>query len=209
MSDNLPAIFDSRPKKTPIRGAVIGFDADKKWFNRDGDEWKPGDTYLPVDTFDCVQCWGKGELLDTIMPTPGEDLPDIAELNKQIPKEEWPEGFDGQPREPWVHNRVVHLLRVRDASIHTYINSTIGARIAVDRLREKIDAMQMLRGRRVIPLVKLTDREMKTRFGKKRRPEFEITDWRVIGGEDGGPKQIGVALKDTPAGEFLNDAIPF
>jgi hypothetical protein len=134
--------------------------------------------YIVLDTFNCVQCWGDGELLDTIMPS-DEPLPNIDELNAQVPKNEWPKGFDDQPRAPWVLNRVVHLLRVRDASIHTHINDTVGTMIAVERLREKISAMQMLRGRRVVPLVKLADREMKTRFGKKRRAR--VRDLRLEG----------------------------
>jgi hypothetical protein len=105
-----------------------------------------------------------------------------------------------------------------DASAFTYINGTTGARIAYDRLKSKIESMQLLRGRRVVPLVQLGEAKMRTSFGVKQRPHFEVVEWRVI--EEGGespalieapksPKLPGTALKDTPAGEFLNDALPF
>src|SRR5262249_55673041 len=218
MSDQskLPAIFDLK-KNSPIIGPILAWNIDDDWHSRDGEELKKDDVYGVIRTFECMQCRGDGELIDTIMPTPGDELPDVDKLNEQIPEKEWPKGLDGQPRKPWVKQRVVHLVRPADAAVFTYINSTVGARIATDRLREKVDAMQMLRGRFVMPLVKLSSREMKTQYGKKRRPEVAAVDWRIVGGE-GEPvpvlpappsKPIGTAPKDTPAGEFINDALPY
>ena len=68
----------------------------------------------------------------------------------------------------------------------TYLNSTFGARIAVEQLKEKVITMRALRGAKVVPVVRLTHRPMKTFVGMKHRPEFEIVDWRQLGGDGGG-----------------------
>ena len=45
--------------------------------------------------------------------------------------------------------------------------------------------MRALRGARVVPVVRLTHRPMKTFVGMKHRPEFEVVDWRQLGGDGG------------------------
>jgi hypothetical protein len=79
---------------------------------------------------------------------------------------------------------VVYLLSPDDASSYTFINSTLGARIAYERLADRIEWMRRMRGTDVIPLIALETRTMKTRFGKRERPEFTVVDWRVFGGAD-------------------------
>lgn len=60
--------------------------------------------------------------------------------------------------------------------------------------------MRALRGVRVVPVVKLTHRPMKTSFGMKHRPEFEIVGWKRLGGEGGDalpgspPKQLTIPV---------------
>ena len=41
--------------------------------------------------------------------------------------------------------------------------------------------MRMVRGARVMPLVNLGERPMKTKFGMKTRSHFEIVDWKTPG----------------------------
>ena len=41
--------------------------------------------------------------------------------------------------------------------------------------------MRMLRGDNVLPVVTLGERPMKTQFGVKSRPHFEIVDWKEAG----------------------------
>ena len=119
------------------------------------------------------------------------------ELNASIPMTEWELGIDAKPRPPWEHVAIVHLIDPHTAGMFTYLNSTIGAHIAWDVLREKVRTMRVLRGERVLALVRLGTRPMKTtNFGMKTRPEFEIAGWRLLGGGSGnvgggsGPKPI-------------------
>jgi hypothetical protein len=41
--------------------------------------------------------------------------------------------------------------------------------------------MRALRGSRVMPIVNLSERPMKTSFGMRRRPHFEIIGWKTPG----------------------------
>jgi hypothetical protein len=40
--------------------------------------------------------------------------------------------------------------------------------------------MRKLRGEHVVPVVELSAKPMKTQFGTKQRPHFNITDWRNL-----------------------------
>jgi len=56
----------------------------------------------------------------------------------------------------------------------------VGARIAVERLADKVANMRRLRGVAAAPIVKLDSRPMKTNFGTKLRPEFVVVEWREL-----------------------------
>jgi len=127
-----------------------------------------------------LQCWKGGELLDELDERDGP-LPDLDELNDQIPREEWEAGLDGKPRPPWAIVYCVYLVDPETAEVYTFINSTFGARIAHERLVDRIEMMTRLRGAGVTALVRPDCRQMKTKFGTKLRPEFTILDWRDLG----------------------------
>ena len=105
--------------------------------------------------------------------------------------------------------------------LFTFINNTVGASIAVDRLKTKVQWMRQLRGVNVVPVVQLDSKPMKTKLGPKQRPEFTIVEWRQFGG--GLPAVARIAQQgrqhpDDCAGlqpvepvsieEEMNDAIP-
>jgi hypothetical protein len=117
-------------------------------------------------------------------------LPDPEVLNSEIPVSEWEIGLDGQPSKPWVHNVIVYCIDPVGGGTYTYISGTIGAHIAVDQLHERVTTKRMLAGAQVMPLVRLSDRPMKTRYGLKSRPHFEIIDWKMPGN--------GAALPPAP-----------
>src|SRR5262249_4078182 len=139
---------------------------------------QPPPELLVVGTTRALQCCSGGMPIDTIVERSGEPLADIDELNSEIPQQEWKPGLDGKPRAPWQLNFVVYLANLQTADTYTFANSTTGARIAWQRLTDKIAMMQRLRGKDVTPLVRLESKEMKTNFGKKLRPEFTIIEFR-------------------------------
>jgi hypothetical protein len=53
--------------------------------------------------------------------------------------------------------------------------------------------MRALRGTRVMPVVHLSERPMKTNFGMGRRPHFEIIDWKTPGDD-----AKAISAKPTP-----------
>ncbi len=85
-------------------------------------------------------------------------------------------------------------------------------------LKDAVKLRQWLTGSGDLPIVKLSNAPMKTKFGKKLRPDFKIVAWRSFGGgptqvEGGGAPQIkDASAKPTAARsteELLNDEIPF
>jgi hypothetical protein len=193
-----------------IKGTILRC-VDGRW--ADGNEISfPADTVmLALGTTQALQHWQDGMPIETIVKQAGQPLPNLQELNAEIPQEEWDLGLDNKPRPPWVLQFVVYLLDLNDASTYTFINSTIGARIAVEHLENRVRAMRMLRGVRVIPLVKLEARPMNTRYGQKLRPEFTIIEWRELRASGTTPQlthNIGTPVKPVTAAEELNDKIP-
>ena len=99
-----------------------------------------------------------------------------------------------------------------------------------------MNVMRALRGRYHFPVVELSSRTMKTAYGQKQRPEFEIIDWRDLSGGDGaallghGPpliehqkiesapatptksattkKNVGKDVKPVSVSEEINDSLP-
>jgi hypothetical protein len=161
----------------------------------------PPPELLVVRTTRALQCWSDGKPIDTIIEQPGEPLPDLDELNAKIPENEWEPGLDGKPRPPWQLNYVVYLANMDTGDVFTFANSTTGARIAWERLTDRIEMMRRLRGDRVAPIVKLESKEMKTSFGKKLRPEFTIVEFRNLEGDgDAHPAQLPPPNDKDPTG---------
>jgi hypothetical protein len=174
-----------------IRGQILRWSDTGGWADRDG--LRPPQELLVLACHEALRRW-KGKRAESITAKP---LPDSKELNAAIPVTEWELGIDSKPRPPWEHVAIVQLIDPCTAGLFTYLNSTIGAHIAWDVLREKVRTMRALRGERVLALVRLSTRPMKTtNFGMKTRPEFEIVGWRLLGGGSGnvaggsGPKPI-------------------
>jgi hypothetical protein len=74
--------------------------------------------------------------------------------------------------------------------------------------------MRSIRGARVVPVVKLTSATMKTQWGTKQRPEFEIVEWREINGgstvrQIEHASEVGHPVTPPTIEEELNDKINF
>jgi hypothetical protein len=213
-----------RDKPRLIQGVILKC-VDGRW--TDGDGLAPPSEMLVIGITHALQCWGKDkDLLDTIIEQPGEELPDVDALNAQIPEEEWGVGFDNKPRAPWAFNWVVYLLDPESASTYTFINSTAGARIATERLEDRIKWMRTLRGNDVAPIVQLKSRPMKTGHAGvvKQRPEFTVIEWRDLNVKPAAPQiehkaetvaepapkkvKVGKLVKPTTIAEEIDDGIP-
>jgi hypothetical protein len=170
------------------------------WIDRDG--ITPPSPLLVFAVDEALRMW-KDNRPTIIRDKP---LPDLEQLNAAIPQSEWEIGKDG-PRKPWEHIVIVRLVNFGTGEIYKYEAATIGAHIAYDALKEKVITMRALRGTRVMPVVNLDERPMKTGHGLGRRPHFEIIGWKTPG-EDSeavpakpAPQLSGptVVPKETPA----------
>jgi hypothetical protein len=169
-----------------IKGQILRWNETNGWTDRDG--LRSPEILLVLGCTEALQRWKDKKPLETITAKP---LPEINDLNAAVSPSEWEPGLDGRPKPPWVHQVVVYLIDPTSAGFFTYLNSTIGARIAWDHLRERVITMRALRGAKVVPMVKLGHRPMKTNFGMKHRPDFEIISWRSLGADQaiGAPEQ--------------------
>jgi hypothetical protein len=163
-----------------IQGTILRC-TDGHWSDRDGRTFPPDTKLLALATTMILQHWQNQTPVQTIVKRPGHPLPSVKELNDRIPESEWETGLDDEPRPPWQSSHVVYLLAEGTAEKFTYVNSTIGARIAVENLRDRVKMMRALRGEAVVPLVTLGNAPMKNRFGQKLRPEFRIVSWVELG----------------------------
>lgn len=206
---------DSASSDRVIQGSIVRC-VDGHWSDRDGIAFPAEIKMLALATAIALQRWKDQVPIETIIKTPGQPLPDLEELNAKIPNAEWEPGLNDEPRPPWVRQHIVYLLNPVDAAFFTFINGTVGAAIAVDRLKNKVVWMRQLRGSNVVPLVKLDSKPMKTKFGQKMRPEFTIVDWRRLGGGGLNAAQIehrpddyaGLQPVEMSIEEEMNDSIP-
>jgi hypothetical protein len=194
-----------------IRGTILRC-VDGKW--ADGLGTPPPALLIALGTTQAIQCWKDSKPTDVVMAEPGKPLPDVDELNAQIPEAEWEKGLDGKPKAPWVLQHVAYFIDPVSAESYTFINGTFGARLAVEKLADRVANMQRLRGGNALPVVKLESKPMKTKFGTKQRPEFTVVEWREIGANGGAVKAIehqpvGKAVKPPTVAEELNDEIPW
>jgi hypothetical protein len=198
-----------------IRGAIIKC-VEGSWTDADGARISPGTKLLAWATAQALQRWQNKLPVQTIIKKSGTPLPDVDELNSSIPQAQWEAGLNG-PRPPWVKQNIVYLLNAKDGSEFTFISGTTGAAIAVERLRDKVKNMRLLRGEQVVPVVELGNKPMATKFGTKLRPDFTIVEWRNLGraAAVSAPAvstalshEIGTKVEAPTLAEELNDAIP-
>jgi hypothetical protein len=193
-----------------FNGSIKGFrgtsylrwTAAEDWTDRDG--ITPPSPLLVVAVDEILKMW-KDNVPTIISEKP---LPDPDELNAAIDPTQWETGKDGTPRPPWAHNVCVLLVNVATGESYTYQNSTVGAHIAYDHLKEQVIIMRSLRGEKVMPIVNLTKRPMRTKFGMTTRPHFEIIGWQSPGGggdkalpDQSAPQLSGPVAAAAPAAE--------
>jgi hypothetical protein len=217
MSTNLPVTtsddgFNDAAGDRLIRGELIRF-TDGSWNTKEGTALSPDLQLLVVGLTKAIQRWQAKMPIVTIVAKPGERFPDVDDLNAAVPEDQWEVGLSGK-RPPWIMSNVIYFIDPTDASAFTYLGSTAGGRIATERLAEKTNRMRLLRGARVLPLVTLDSRPMKTRYGVKPRPEFTVIDWRDFSATTQAlpapeQKALGKPVLPVSVVEELNDSINF
>jgi hypothetical protein len=193
-----------------IVGTALSFDANNsKWLI--GDKPTPPGSRLVIGGITTVaQRWKDKRVLSTVWPDSGLDLGDVVEEgNESIPESEWEIGTDGKKKAPWSISRVVYLVDTVDARTYTFASATVGAKIGVDQLRTQAELMQRLRGAAVIPEIELGVDTFMTRFGtRKPRPDFVVTRWISVGGQQ-TPQLALTQVAEPTRAEEMDDSIPY
>jgi hypothetical protein len=201
-----------------IRGTCVKFTNEATWVTSDDEELPAELELIVVDIGRVVQRWKDGQPIETIVLAPGQKYPDVNALNEAVPKAEWTEGPDGKPRGPWQAQSIVYLLNGATMDRYTFPTGTTGGAIAVRDLVDRTNWMRRFRGPGVFPIVSLTDVFMRTRFGGRQRPHFDIKRWVKLG-DDGTalpaaetpllPDQGAQEVKAPTAKEATGDSIPY
>ena len=156
-----------------VVGNLIKYTSDSGW-TEGGLPVESNKKLAAVAVNKVLQRWQEERVVETIAQKP---LPDPDEMNAAIPQSEWEEGPDGKPRPPWQLAHIVYFLDIETCEKLTFVSATIGAKIAVSALQDRVAWMRKLRGADVVPHVELSSKPMSTRFGMRKRPDFKIVGW--------------------------------
>jgi hypothetical protein len=198
---------DDRPAgQGLIKGTLLRFGATAQWETRDSEVIDGSTKLVAIDVIRAVVKWGADKKPEqTIIVPSGQPMPDVAEMNEAVPRPEWRQGLNG-PQGPWQAQKLVVLVDPMDMSFFTFATSAIGGFIAIDDLVRKTQAMRKWRGP-VSPVVTLDDLPMKTKFGERRRPHFNVVDWIRMGG-GGAEPQLPVLPAPKPDSSSDGGAAP-
>jgi hypothetical protein len=173
-----------------------------------GEQLVPLGTEFIAHAIGWTKCWIKfvdGEVAErkTYRVALRERPPEREDLD-DLERDNWPEGIDGNPADPWSLQYLLPLEKISDGEVVIFTTSSFGGRLAVGDLCAAYAKRTIKSASCGQPIVKLAKAEMPTKkFGKVPRPLFNIVGW------DEPSKDIDVMPPVvTSDGEF-DDSIPF
>ena len=189
------------------RGTIGRWTEATGWADRDG--LPMPSPMLVIGYTTIIRRWENNRPIDIV----DHPLPDVNDLNKNIPMSTWETGRDGKPRPPHALTYVIYMVDLKTGALYTYANSTYGAMLCYTNLEESVAVYRMLRGEHVWPIVTLEKRPMKTGYGMSTRPHLQPTgDWRAPGFRSVSPSptpQIsGPSSAPAPTSTATTPAIP-
>jgi hypothetical protein len=169
---------------TLIVGHMIKFDAGVYKVNKT--ETLPPDIELVA--IDVTTAWARWEARQPIehrVTRPGQVHPDRDDLPDHD-EAKWEIGFDGKPADPWKDTRYLRLVDPSTGADYTFVSDSIGGRRGVSDLKSQISNVRYAHPN-AVPVIRLRATMMKTRYGSKPRPLFEVIGWRRKSGPTGVP----------------------
>src|SRR6516164_9369349 len=195
---------------SPMKGSSIKFDAGAYFIGREKTLIQPDRQFVAIDVREGWQFLKKDCPAEYSMRAVGGPKP--PRPNSFADPSEWPGGLDGDPADPWKYAKFLYLLDPLSVEVFTFTSSTTGGRIGISDLTAQIQLMRNTRPG-AVPIVELQSRLMKTKFGMKPRPFFQVCGWRVKSEE--ATKLIADSADKSSGGEgaettnALDDEIPF
>jgi hypothetical protein len=189
------------PTETPIRGGNAKFDGGGYFVGKEKTPVENNRRFVAYDKGAGWQFLKKDCPAEWVMWNPGAPKPEQPEC----PEETWPMGLDGKPSCPWKWTQFLYLLDADTGETLTFSSSTSGGKIAISDLTQQIKSMRFMKPG-AIPVIELQSVMMPTKFGKKPRPSFKITGWRVRGNDE--QQQISNEGDIVDVNEF-DDTIPY
>jgi hypothetical protein len=187
-------------------GATFLKFADKEWTDRNGEVISPG-PYAVVDISKEALCWRNKKIVNRIPVEPGKGI-DIEELNAR--ESDWEPNPFGDPKGPWVLTYAVCMICPETGARFISSNSTVGQSAAFYALRSQVRWKRKIVGEHVTALVNLSSSLMRTKFGLKPRPAFDIVGWTNLGAPEGAPAIAGPTgpVASPTSAEIIKDSIP-
>jgi hypothetical protein len=146
-----------------------------------GEETVPLGTEYLAHTVGWTKCWIKfvnDEVAERKMyrVALGEKPPVREDLDARN-EDEWPEGLDGDPADPWVFQYLLPLENLKNGEVVIFATASFGGRRAVADLCSTCAKRTKKTGCGQ-PIIKLATADMPTKkFGKVPRPQFEVVGW--------------------------------
>jgi hypothetical protein len=178
-------------KRTGLfRGTRLKFGKTAEWeIKDDGEVIAPETRFVLTDIARLVTRWGLDKKpAETVVLEPGEKWPDLEAWNDQIPRTEWLQGMKG-PQGPWQSQSVVYFVDPKTMSQYHWPDGSVGGSIAIREVVDSIRAMRRFRPG-AAPVVELSSKHMKTKFGGRERPHFVIVNWVTMPGEEPQPAAL-------------------
>jgi hypothetical protein len=185
------------PANRLIQGELVKFTNEASWVTRSGEELAGTLELVAVNVTRAVRKWGDGRPIETRVLQPGEKLPNLEELNANVPRSEWREGPDGKLHGPWQAEYLVYLLNPDTAERFSFATGTIGGGIAVRDLMDRVRLMRKVRGEQVYPVISPSAAPMRTRYGTRPRPHFVVKRWVTFGSDGALPPTERPALNGS------------
>jgi hypothetical protein len=161
---------------SPMKGSSVKFDNGAYFIGREKTLIEEGRQFVAIDVREGWLFLKKDTPAEYNMRAVGGPKP--PRPNSFSDPSEWPDGLDGKPADPWRYAKFLYLVDPLSAEVFTFTSSTTGGRIGISDLSAQI---QLMRGTRpgAVPIIELQSRQMKTKFGMKPRPFFQVMGWRV------------------------------
>jgi hypothetical protein len=177
-NDGLDGLGDGDGRRL-IKGMKIRFTNDSQWMAGEEEIAKDRE-FLVIKIVKAKQKWIGGQPVETYVLPAYEPITDIEVLNKAALPEEMTEKF-GKMVGPWDWSYVAYLIDPKTSQIFTYPTNTEGGGQAIRDLRETVGMARRMHGDGVYPRVRLGDTFMKTRYGGRQRPAFDILGYEELG----------------------------